>query len=124
MRLLTRTTIYFLTVMLTLTGGCVFFLYHEFSRGLDKKSDEELIGEEIQWIHYLQAEADNGTTFILKTNDISIYPVSLPVTQFPELSNVQAIDRVDGSRKFYRVLNQVIPANGVVYQLILKKSQD
>jgi len=110
--------------MVTLTGACAFFLYHEFSRGLDKKTDGELIGEEIQWIRYLQAEADNGTTFILKTNDISIYPVAVPVTQFPELSNVQATDPVDGSRKFYRVLSQVIPVNGVAYQLNLKKSQE
>ena len=44
MRLLTRTTIYFLTVMLTLTGVGAFFLYHAFSKALDKKTDEELIG--------------------------------------------------------------------------------
>ena len=124
MRLLTRTTIYFLTVMLTLTGVGAFFLYHSFSKALDKKTDEELIGEEIQWIRYLQAQADNGTTFILKTNEISIYPVSLPVMQFPELRNVQAGNAGDGSRQFYRELNQVVPVNGMAYKITLKKSQE
>ena len=95
MRLSTRTTIYFLTVMLTLTGLGAFFLYREFSRGLERNADEELLGEELQWIRYLHAQAENGTTFILRTNEISIYPVSVPPTQYPELKNVQAIAAMD-----------------------------
>ena len=124
MRLLTRTTIYFLTVMVTVTGLCAFFLYHAFSRALDKKTDEELIGEEIQWINYLQAQADNGTTFILKTNEISIAPVRLPVTQFPGLRNVKEGNDGDGPGKFYRELSHVVPVNGITYQITLRKSQE
>ena len=124
MRLLTRTTIYFLTVMLTLTGLGAFFLYREFSKGIDKNADEELIAEELQWMSYLQAEADNGTTFILKTNEISINPVNMSPTQFPELRNIQAVNSGGGSSKFYRELSQVIPINGIAYQITLRKSQE
>jgi hypothetical protein len=67
MRLLTKTTLYFLIAMVPLLAAAGFYLFIQFSKELDQRSDKELINDEIQWIQYLQTESENGTTFILKT---------------------------------------------------------
>ena len=110
--------------MLTLIGGCAFFLYHEFSRQLDKKSDDELIAEEIQWVQYLEAEAAAGTTVVLKTSGVYIVPVNDPVTPVPLIRNGRDDKGLYGSMQYYRELSQTVPVNGIAYQIILRKSQE
>ncbi len=72
MRLLTKTTLYFLAVMVPLLVAAGFYLFAQFSKELNERMDEELITEEIQWIRYLQTQSGKGTAFILKTPEILI----------------------------------------------------
>src|SRR4051812_11124868 len=90
MRLLTKTTLYFLIAMIPLLFAGGFFLYQQFSKEMNHRMDEELLTEEVQWIRYLQTEADNGTTFILRTPEILIYPVNAPVSTYPTIEDAQA----------------------------------
>ena len=87
MRLLTKTTLYFLIAMvpILLAGG--FYLYEQFSKEMNHRMDQELITEEVQWIQYLQSETDNGASFILRTPEILIYPVNAPVTAYPTIED-------------------------------------
>ncbi len=66
MRLLTKTTLYFLAAIVPLLVAAGFYLFHQFNKELNHRLNEELITEEIQWIRYLQTQSANGTTFILK----------------------------------------------------------
>src|SRR5438128_12387820 len=87
MRLLTKTTLYFLIAIVPLLFAGGFYLYRQFSKEMNHRMDEELIAEEVQWVRYLQSEADNGTTFILRTPEIIIYPVDAPVTAYPTIED-------------------------------------
>jgi signal transduction histidine kinase len=124
MRLLTKTTIYFLAVMMCLIVLSALYLFHQFSRGLDERSDNELIAEEIQWIQYLESSGANGTTFILKTGEVSILPVNAPVTPYPAISNVRGDNFQKRSDISYRELIQVVPVQGIVYQITIRRSQE
>ena len=87
-------------------------------------SDKELISQEIQWIQYLESEADNGTTFILKTPEISVYPVAANIAPYPSLTNTYGYT-VKGNDKIpFRQLSQVVSVNGNAYQIILRQSQE
>ena len=87
MRLLTKTTLYFLTVMITLLVVAGFYLFNRFSNELNNRSDKELIADEMEWVRYLAAEIDNGTTFILRTREILIYPSDAPVNTYPVITD-------------------------------------
>ncbi len=124
MRLLTKTTLYFLTAMVPLLTAAGFYLFHEFSKELNHRSDEELINDEIQWIQYLQTESENGTTFILRAPDISIYPVNSAVTDYPSITDTYGYQAKENNKVPYRKLSHVIPINGVHYQIVIRKSQE
>ena len=102
MRLLTKTTIYFLTVMVCLFVLSAFYLFHQFSKGLDERSDKELIAEEFQWIEYLESAVANGTAYILRTGEVSISPVNAPVNPYPIISNVSGDNWIRINRRIYR----------------------
>lgn len=121
MRLLTKTTLYFLIAMVALLAAGGYFLYRQFSRELNSKMDEELLTDELQWIRYLQTESDNGTTFILKTPELSIYPVDAAATLYPTIEDSYSA-RQNGKVP-YRQLSHVVPVGGISYQLIIRKSQ-
>lgn len=123
MRLLTKTTLYFLIAMVPLLAVAGLYLFHQFSKELNHQSDEELIHDEIQWIQYLQRESENGTTFILKTSDILIYPVNGPVTDFPSITDTYG-DLPKQNKVPYRELSHVVSINGVPYKIIIRKSQE
>lgn len=122
MQLLTKTTLYFLLAMIPLLVSGGFYLYQQFSRELNIKMDEELLTDELQWVRYLKAESDNGTTFILRTPEILIYPVNARVARYPTIQDVFAT--IDKKRVPYRQLSHVIPVNGVPYQITIRKSQE
>lgn len=105
MRLLTKTTVYFLTAMVPLLAAAGFYLFNQFSKELNNRSDKELITDEIQWIRYLRTEAENGTTFILKTPDLLIFPVDAPVTAYPAITDVFEYDAKVNNRIPYRSYN-------------------
>jgi len=123
MGLLTKTTLYFLIAMVPLLAAAGFYLFTQFSKELDQRSDKELINDEIQWIQYLQTESANGTTFILKTPDLLIYPVNAPVSAIPTITDTYGFSTKENNKIPYRQLSHVVPINGVPYQIIIRRSQ-
>lgn len=121
MRLLTKTTLYFLLAMVPLLFVAGFFLYQQFSREINHRMDEELITEEVQWIRYLRSQADNGSTFILKTPEILIYPVNAPINQYPTIQDSYG---GSGGKNPYRQLSHVVSINGIPYQITIRRTQD
>lgn len=120
MRLLTKTTLYFLTAMTILLIIAGLYLFNQFSKELNSKSDNELLQEEAAWIQYLQTEVAGGVTFILRTPDISVYPVDAEVNRYPTIKDVNnGIGALP-----YRQLTQVVSVYGISYQVIIKKSQE
>ena len=118
MRLLTKTTLYFLIAMVPLLAATGYYLFYEFSQEINNRNDKELIGDEVHWIQYLQSEADNGTTFILKTPDLLIAPANAPVTAYPAITDIY------DNRILYRQLSHVVPISGEPYQITIRKSQE
>src|SRR5262245_60154901 len=108
MRLLTKTTLYFLaamTVLLLLPG---LYLFNQFSKELTRKNDKELLQEGAAWISYLQSEVANGVTFVLRTPDISIYPVDAPPSNYATITDVKSgLTAIP-----YRQLSQIVSIYG------------
>lgn len=123
MRLLTKTTLYFLAAMVPLLAAAGFYLFHQFGKELNQRMDEELITEEIQWIRYLQAQSDNGITFILRTPEILIYPVNARAFKYPEIETTTGFDAKENRRRPFRQLSHVVPINGIPYLITIRKSQ-
>ncbi|HEY5370766.1 MAG TPA: HAMP domain-containing sensor histidine kinase [Hanamia sp.] len=123
MKLLTKTTLYFLIAMVPLLGLAGFFLVKQFSKQINYHSDKELISEEIAWIQYLENEVDNGTTVILKTPDLSIFLTDASVTDNPTIININGLGSNEDKIP-YRQLSQVVPVSGVAYQVIIRQPQE
>ena len=124
MRLLTKTTLYFLIAMVLLLAAGGFYLFRQFSKELDHQTDQELIIDEIQWIRYLETQADNGTTFILRTPELLIFPVDLPVKEYPTITQTKGFSVKQDKEVSYRQLSHVVSIRGIPYQLTIRKSQE
>ena len=124
MRLLSKTILYYLLATIPLLVIAGFFLFTKFSDELDQRSDNELINDEIQWIRYIRAEAMNGTTFFLKTPDLSIFPVDAGPSEFPTITDSYSYNQELNLNTPYRVLSHVVSINGISYQLMIRKSQE
>lgn len=124
MKLLTKTTLYFLLTMVLLLTASGYYLFWQFSRELNNRSDKELITDEIKWIQYLQSEAENGTTFILKTPDLLISPVDAPISAYPTITDTYQYNEKLNNRIPYRQLSHIVSVSGISYQIIIKKSQE
>ena len=124
MKLLTKTTIYFLLAMIPLLSVAGFYLFEQFSKKINFRSDKELLSEEVTWAQYLQNEADNGLTFILKTPDIFIAPTGQPASEAPAITDVNEYNAKERHTVFYRQLSQVIAVSGITYQIIIRQSQE
>ncbi|MCW3079811.1 HAMP domain-containing sensor histidine kinase [Segetibacter sp.] len=122
MRLLTKTTLYFLIAMVPLLFAAGFFLYRGFSDEMNDRMDAELMSEEIQWLRYLQTEADNGATFVLRTPEIVIAPVNAPLTDFPKIADTYGSTPND--RTLYRQLTHTVPINGISYLIKIRRTQE
>src|SRR3954462_12598587 len=114
MKLLTKTTLYFLMVMVPLLIVAGIYLFRQFSKEINHRMDQELIAQEVQWIQYLQNESDNGVTFSLKTPELLIYPVNAPVANYPTIQDVYGAG--ENNKIPYRQLSHVVPVNGIPYQ--------
>ncbi|MCU7551741.1 HAMP domain-containing histidine kinase [Chitinophagaceae bacterium LB-8] len=124
MKLLTKTTLYFLIAMIPLLAAGGFFLFHQFSKEINQRVDRELIHEEIQWIEYVESATWNGGNFILQTPDILIYPVRQPVTEFPSISDTYGYRAKDDVQIPLRQLTHVVSINGTPYLITIRRSQE
>ena len=123
MKLLTKTTLYFLTAMVPLLAAAGFYLFNQFSKEINYHSDKELISDEIAWIQYLENEVDNGTTFILKTPDLSIFPTDGHIAGDPTIINLPGPGNNE-EKIPYRQLSQVVSISGIAYQITIRQSQE
>jgi signal transduction histidine kinase len=123
MKLLTKTTLYFLIALVPLLAVAGFYLFNQFSKEINYHSDKELISDEIAWIQYLENEADNGTTFILKTPDLSVFPTNATVADNATITNTNVLG-INENKIPYRQLSQVVSINGIAYQIIIRQSQE
>ncbi|MDQ2862720.1 MAG: hypothetical protein M3R50_03545, partial [Bacteroidota bacterium] len=123
MKLLTKTTLYFLIAMIPLLAVAGFYLFNQFSKEINYRSDKELVSDEIAWIRYLQTEAENGTTFILKTPELSIFPTDAAVAEQPTIINTNGYG-TNGITIPYRELSQVVSISGIAYHVIIRQSQE
>ena len=123
MKLLTKTTLYFLIAMVPLLALAGFYLFNQLSKEINYHSDKELISEEIAWIQYLENEVDNGTTFILKTPDLSIFPTDANMADNPTIINVSG-PGANQEKIPYRQLSQVVSISGATYQITIRQSQE
>jgi signal transduction histidine kinase len=122
MRLLTKTTLYFLIAMIPLLAAAGFFLFQQFGRELDHRMDEELVSDEVKWIRYLQVEVGNGSSFVLRTPYLLIYPVNATTTTYPSIDDAEGF--VDNDKVLYRQLTHVVAIDGAPYQIVIRKSQE
>ncbi|MEO7121167.1 MAG: HAMP domain-containing sensor histidine kinase [Ginsengibacter sp.] len=123
MKLLTKTTLYFLIALVPLLALAGFYLFNQFSKEINYHSDKELITDEIAWIQYLENEADNGTTFILKTPDLSVFPTNAAATDIATITNTNG-SGINENKIPYRQLSQVVSINAIAYQIIIRQSQE
>jgi signal transduction histidine kinase len=124
MRLLTKTTLYFFSAMVALLVLTGFYLFQQFNRQLNNKSDNELLDEEAGWVNYLETGIENGTAFILRSHEVSIFPVDAPPNEYPVIADANDYTFKPNSNIPYRQLSQVVSIGGISYQLIIKKSQE
>ena len=123
MKLLTKTTLYFLIALIPLLAVAGFYLFNQFSKEINYRSDKELVSDEIAWIRYLQTEAENGTTFILKTPELSIFPTDAAAAEQPIIINTNGYG-IHETIIPYRQLSQVVSISGISYQIIIRQSQE
>lgn len=124
MKLLTKTTLYFLLAMIPLLAGGGYLLFRQFSREIDYRVDRELVYEEIQWVQYVEAVTADGSSFILRAPDLLIFPVDERPTRYPSITTTQGPKARDNVRIPFRQLSHVVAINGVPYQVVIRKSQE
>lgn len=123
MKLLTKTTLYFLAVMIPLLAVAGFYLFNRFNNEINSRSDKELISQEYEWIKYLESATESGGSFILKSPDIAIYPTDAEVIAYPQLTNIYGYNS-QGERLPYRQLSQVVAIGDVPYRINIRQSQE
>lgn len=123
MKLLTKTTLYFLLTLIPLLAAAGFYLFNQFSKEINYRSDRELISSEIAWVQYLETEVSNGATFILKTPDLVIFPTDEAATPYPAITNTNGYGRNEKGIP-YRQLSQVVSIGGNAYQIVIRQSQE
>jgi signal transduction histidine kinase len=124
MRLLTKTTLYFLLAMIPLLAGGGYLLFQQFSSRINERADKELVYEEVQWIQYLEAATANGSNFILRAPDLLIYPVQDEPERFPDISTTYGRKARENVQIPFRQLRHVVDINGIAYQIVIRKSQE
>lgn len=124
MKLLTKTTVYFLLAMILLLLAGGILLFNQFSRQINARADKELVYEEVQWIQYLEAITANGSDFILRSPDLLIYPVQQQPEPYPQISTTSGTKARENVQIPFRQLVHVVSINGVPYQIVIRKSQE
>lgn len=124
MRLLTKTTLYFLLTMIPLVLAGGYLLFRQFSSQINERADKELVYEEVQWIQFLEAETGRGSKFILRSPDLLIYPTKRDPTVFPEISTIRGTKAKANVQIPIRQLAHVVDINGIPYQIVIRKSQE
>ena len=124
MKLLTKTTLYFLAAIIPLLAMAGFYLFSRFSKEINNRSDKELLNTEAEWIAYIETQTDNGISFTLRTPDIAIYPTDASVAAFPAIADTKDFSEKQNRTISYRQLQQVVDIGGIPYLIIIRQSQE
>ncbi|MBV8253505.1 MAG: HAMP domain-containing histidine kinase [Chitinophaga sp.] len=123
MKLLTRSTLYFLIIMLPIFAIGAGYLFKKFDKEIRHETDEELINDKIQWMRYLDTAKVDNAVLLLKTPEFSLTPTDQPIQQKPKLNGVRIYQEPEDSYAPFRELSQVISFHGHNYLLVMRKSQ-
>lgn len=122
MKLLTKSTLYFLLIMLPVFTAGGFYLFHQFEKELKHETDEELANDELEWIRYLAATNANDPIFNFATQEFQLIPTNKPTQEKYKLKSISMYQETEDTHAPFRQLSQVISVHGKNYQLILRKS--
>ena len=124
MKLLTKTTLYFLVAIIPLLAIAGYFMFDHFNKQINERADQELLYEEVQWVQYLKAATSNGSNFILRSPDLLIYPVDKETSRYPRISTLYGTKANENVQVPFRQLEHVVNINGIHYQILIRKSQE
>lgn len=124
MRLLSKTTLYFLLAMIVLLFIGGYLLFRQFSNQINQRADKELVYEEVQWIQYLEANTNSESNFILRSPDLLIYPTEKDPTPYPQISTTSGVKARENIQVPFRQLTHVVDINGTPYEIVIRKSQE
>ncbi|SKA34156.1 Signal transduction histidine kinase [Chitinophaga eiseniae] len=122
MKLLTKTTLYFIILMLPVFAAGAFYLFHQFNKEIKHETDEELVNDHLEWLRYLDTASVNNPIFRFQTQEFRLIPTHQPVQQKFKLKGVALYQETEDTYAPFRELSQVINLHGQHYQMILRKS--
>lgn len=122
MKLLTKTTVYFLLIMLPVFTAGAFYLYTKFNKEIKHETDEELVNDKLQWMRYLDTASINNPVFSIQTPEFNLQPTENAAQAKHKLKGVNIYQEPENSYAPFRQLTQVITLNNKNYELVLRKS--
>lgn len=122
MKLLTKTTVYFLLIMLPVFTAGAFYLYTKFNKEIKHETDEELVNDKLQWMRYLDTASVNNPVFSIKTPEFNLQPTTNAAQSKHKLKGVSIYQEPENTYAPFRQLTQVIRLNNKNYELVLRKS--
>jgi signal transduction histidine kinase len=122
MKLLTKTTVYFLLIMLPVFTAGAFFLYAKFNKEIKHETDEELVNDKLQWMRYLDTASVNNPVFSISTPEFNLQPTEKATQKKHKLKGISIYQEPENSYAPFRQLSQVISLHNKNYELTLRKS--
>ncbi|MBO9731974.1 MAG: HAMP domain-containing histidine kinase [Chitinophaga sp.] len=122
MKLLTKTTVYFLLIMLPVFTAGTFFFYTKFNKEIKHETDEELINDKLQWMRYLDTASVNNPVFNIHTPEFNLQPTDKTTQDKHKLKGINIYQEPENTYAPFRQLSQVITLHNRNYELTLRKS--
>ncbi|WP_142682931.1 PorY family sensor histidine kinase [Chitinophaga polysaccharea] len=122
MKLLTKTTLYFLLIMLPVFTAGAFYLYSKFNKEIKHETDEELVNDKLQWMRYLDTARVDNPIFRINTPEFILRPTENAAQSKHQLKSVDIYQEPENTYAPFRQLTQVIHVNDKNYELVLRKS--
>ena len=122
MKLLTKTTVYFLLIMLPVFAAGAFYLYAKFNKEIKHETDEELVNDKLQWMRYLDTASVNNPVFSISTPEFNLQPTEKAAQNKHKLKGVNIYQEPENTYAPFRQLSQVITLHDNNYELVLRKS--
>jgi len=122
MKLLTKTTLYFLLIMLPVFAAGAFYLYTKFNKEIKYETDEELVNDKLQWMRYLDTASVNNPVFRISTPEFNLQPTEKAAQSKHKLKGVNIYQEPENTYAPFRQLSQVITLHNNNYELVLRKS--
>ncbi len=121
-RLIFRTTLYFLICLVPILLGGGYFMFHYLDHELKHAVKEELIFDKMHWIKYLQNESADSTPFRLNSPEIIILKTNRPPQFKPIIKDTLILQEFEKEYDPYRQLSQVVDIRGTHYFILIRKS--